>query len=75
MKQPESLQLRGFHGLLPRWEEFPEQTAYYLKDNPDCLHGVEYEGDLEALEVVSPPRVDTLIGYVVRHTFFEKDPK
>jgi quercetin dioxygenase-like cupin family protein len=123
-----------------RWEEFPEQTAYYLKDNPDCQgirsrkisgdhimvskisvkggakiprhyheaeqimfiqkgkahvstgdaplrtlgpgdiwvvpsnipHGVEYEGDLEAMEVVSPPRVDTLIGYVVPHTFFEK---
>jgi len=130
-------------GYYHRWEEFPEQTAYYLKDNPDCQgirsrrisgdrlmasrvmvkggakiprhyheaeqmmfifkgkahvstgdepvrilgpgdiwvvpsnvpHGVEYEGDLEAIEVVSPPRVDTLIGYVVPHTFFEKPRK
>ena len=23
-------------GYYHRWEEFPEQTAYYLKDNPDC---------------------------------------
>lgn len=38
-------------------------------------HGVEYEGDMEAIEVVSPPRVDTLIGYVVPHTFFETDKK
>ena len=130
-------------GYYHRWEEFPEQTAYYLKENPDCqgirsrrisgdrimvskiavkggakiprhyheaeqimfifkgkahvstgedpvrtlgpgdiwvvpsnvAHGVEYEGDLEAMEVVSPPRVDTLIGYVVPHTFFEKVKK
>lgn len=127
-------------GNYHRWEEFPEQTAYYLKENPDCagirsrrictdkimvsnirirggakiprhyheaeqimfinkgearvttgdetvhvlgpgdiwvvpsnvVHGVEYIGDVEAMEVVSPPRVDTLIGYVVPHTFFEK---
>jgi quercetin dioxygenase-like cupin family protein len=38
-------------------------------------HEVEYEGDLEAIEVVSPPRVDILIGYVVPHTFFEKGKK
>ena len=130
-------------GYYHRWEDFPEQTAYYLKDNPDCQdirsrrisgdrimvskvsvkggakiprhyheaeqivfirqgkahvstgddpthtlgpgdiwvvpsnvpHGVEYEGDVEAMEVVSPPRVDTLIGYVVPHTFFEKGKK
>ena len=110
-------------GYYHRWEEFPEQSAYYLKDNPDCqgirsrrisgdrimasrvlvkggskiphyheaeqmmfifkgkahvstgdepvrtlgpgdiwvvpsnvAHGVEYEGDLEAIEVVSPAR-------------------
>jgi hypothetical protein len=24
---------------------------------------------------VSPPRVDTLIGYVIPHTFFEKGKK
>jgi quercetin dioxygenase-like cupin family protein len=130
-------------GYYHRWEEFPEQTAYYLKDNPNCAgirsrristdrlmvskisvkggakiprhyheaeqimfiqkgmarvstgddpvrslgvgdiwvvpsnvpHGVEYIGDVEAMEVVSPPRVDTLIGYVVPHTFLEEDKK
>ncbi len=130
-------------GTYHRWEDFPEQTAYYLKDNPECsgiksrristdrimvskiavkggakiprhfheaeqimfiqkgtahvttddqtvrtlgpgdiwvvpssvVHGVEYVGDVEAMEVVSPPRLDTLIGYVIPHTFFEKDKK
>jgi quercetin dioxygenase-like cupin family protein len=130
-------------GNYHRWEEFPEQTAYYLKDNPECtgiksrristdrimvslirvkegakiprhyheaeqivfiekgranvttgdeivhalgpgdiwvvpsnvVHGVEYVGDVEAMEVVSPPRLDTLIGYAVPHTFFEKKAK
>jgi len=41
----------------------------------NVVHGVEYIGDIEALEVVSPPRVDTLIGYVIPHTFFEKKIK
>ena len=41
----------------------------------NVVHGVEYIGDVEALEVVSPSRVDTLIGYVIPHTFFEKDIK
>jgi quercetin dioxygenase-like cupin family protein len=130
-------------GYYHRWEEFPEQMAYYLADNPNCrgitsrkistdrimvsnltvkgggkiprhyheaeqvmlikkgrarvttgdqkvhelgagdiwvipsnvVHGVEYIGDVEALEIVSPPRVDTLIGYVIPHTFFEKAKK
>ena len=128
-------------GYYHRWEEFPQQTAYYLKDNPECagirsrrictdrimvsqvqikggasiprhyhdaeqilfilkgqarvttgdetvkslgpgdiwvvpsnvVHGVEYLGDVEAMEVVSPPRVDTLVGYLIPHTFLEKD--
>ena len=130
-------------GFYHRWEEFPEQTAYYLRDNPNCpdiksrristdrimisyvkvkrgakiprhyheaeqimliqkgkarvttgdkkprdigpgdiwaipaniVHGVEYFGDVEALEIVSPPRVDTLTGYLVPHTFFANDEK
>ena len=130
-------------GYYHRWEEFPQRTAYYLADNPDCkgitsrkistdrimvskvtvkgggkiprhyheaeqvmfiqkgrarvttgdnkvhelgsgdiwvipsnvVHGVKYIGDVEALEIVSPPRVDTLIGYVIPHTFFEKAKK
>ncbi len=37
--------------------------------------GWSTKGDLEAIEVVSPPRVDTLVGYVVPHTFFEKSRK
>ena len=130
-------------GYYHRWEEFPEQTAYYLADNPNCkgirsrristdhimvskvslkggakiprhyheaeqimflqkgkalvstgdeplrslgpgdiwvvpsnvAHGVQYFGDVEAMEIVSPPRVDTLVGYLVPHTFFEKSNK
>jgi quercetin dioxygenase-like cupin family protein len=128
-------------GFYHRWEEFPEFTAYYLKENPDCagiksrkiatdrmmvsnirvkkgakiprhyhdaeqivlihkglarvttgdkkvhtlgpggiwvvpsnvVHSVEYVGDTEAIEVVSPPRVDTLVGYLVPHTFLVKE--
>lgn len=130
-------------GYYHSWEEFPEQTAYYLADNPNCkgirsrristdhimvskvsvkggakiprhyheaeqimflqkgkalvstgdeplrslgpgdiwvvpsnvAHGVQYFGDVEAMEIVSPPRVDTLVGYLVPHTFFEKSNK
>jgi quercetin dioxygenase-like cupin family protein len=128
-------------GFYHRWEEFPEFTSYYLKENPDCagiksrkiatdrmmvsnirvkggakiprhyheaeqivlihkgrarvttgdkkvhnlgpggiwvvpsnvVHSVEYVGDTEAIEVVSPPRVDTLVGYLVPHTFLVKE--
>jgi hypothetical protein len=35
------------------------------------MHGVEYLGDVEALEIVSPPRRDNFIGYTIKHTFFE----
>ncbi len=35
------------------------------------MHGVEYLGDVEALEIVSPPRLDNFIGYTIKHTFFE----
>ncbi|MCX5911270.1 MAG: cupin domain-containing protein, partial [Deltaproteobacteria bacterium] len=37
------------------------------------MHGVEYLGDVEALEIVSPPRMDNFIGYTIKHTFFEAD--
>ncbi len=128
-------------GFYHRWEEFPEFTAYYLKENRDCagiksrkiatdrmmvsnirvkggakiprhyhdaeqivlihkglarvttgdkkvhtlgpggiwvvpsnvVHSVQYVGDTEAIEVVSPPRVDTLVGYLVPHTFLVKE--
>jgi len=39
------------------------------------MHGVEYLGDVEALEIVSPPRLDNFIGYTIKHTFFEEDEK
>ncbi len=39
----------------------------------NTMHGVEYLGDVEALEIVSPPRLDNFIGYTVKHTFFEGD--
>ena len=38
----------------------------------DIMHGVEYLGDVEALEIVSPPRLDNFIGYTIPHTFFEE---
>ena len=37
--------------------------------------GVEYLGDVEALEIVSPPRMDNFIGYTIKHTFFEDEIK
>ena len=128
-------------GYYHHWEEVPEFTAYYLKENPDCagiksrkiatdrmmvsnirvkgrakiprhyheaeqivlihkglarvttgdkkvhtlgpggiwvvpsnvVHSVQYVGDTEAIEVVSPPRVDTLVGYLVPHTYLVKE--
>ncbi len=39
----------------------------------NVVHGVEYIGDVEALEMVSPPRLDNFTGYVMKHTFFEKE--
>lgn len=130
-------------GYYHRWEEFPEQTAYYLKKNPDgsgiksrriatdrimvsnirvrggtriprhhheaeqilfiqkgqvhvttaddperklgpgdiwvvpsnVVHGVRYVGDVEALEIVSPPRLDTLVGYLIPHTFLVEEAR
>jgi len=37
----------------------------------NTMHGVEYLGDVEALEIVSPPRLDNFTGYTIKHTFFE----
>jgi quercetin dioxygenase-like cupin family protein len=39
----------------------------------NTVHGLEYLGDVEALEIVSPPRLDNFIGYAIKHTFFEGD--
>jgi quercetin dioxygenase-like cupin family protein len=39
----------------------------------NTLHGVEYLGDVEALEMVSPPRMDNFVGYTIKHTFFEEE--
>jgi quercetin dioxygenase-like cupin family protein len=41
----------------------------------NTMHGVEYIGDVEGLEIVSPPRMDNFIGYTIKHTFFEEDEK
>ncbi len=35
-------------------------------------HGVEYMEDTEAIEVVSPPRLDNFVGYTIPHTFFDE---
>jgi quercetin dioxygenase-like cupin family protein len=42
----------------------------------NTMHGVEYLGDVEALEIVSPPRLDNFTGYTIKRTFFEgEEPK
>ena len=41
----------------------------------NTMHGVEYLGDVEVLEIVSPPRLDNFIGYTISHTFFEGEEK
>ena len=41
----------------------------------NVMHGVEYLGDVEALEIVSPPRLDNFIGYTIKHTFFEEEER
>jgi len=41
----------------------------------NCVHSVEYVEDTDALEIVSPIRLDNFVGYTVSHTFFEgKEP-
>jgi len=37
----------------------------------NCVHSVDYVEDTEALEVVSPIRLDNFVGYTISHTFFE----
>lgn len=39
----------------------------------NTVHGVEYLSDVEALEIVSPPRLDNFVGYTIQHTFFEDE--
>ncbi len=38
----------------------------------NVTHGIEYIGDCEALEAVSPLRMDNFIGYTIQHTFFDE---
>ena len=35
-------------------------------------HSVDYIEDTDALEIVSPIRMDNFEGYTISHTFFEK---
>lgn len=41
----------------------------------NVMHGLEYRGDVEALEIVSPPRMDNFSEYTIKHTFFEEEKK
>jgi len=41
----------------------------------NTMHGLLYIGDVEALETVSPPRMDNFTGYTIKHTFFEEEKK
>jgi len=36
-------------------------------------HRVEYVEDTDAIEVVSPPRLDNFVGYTLSHTFFDEE--
>ena len=38
----------------------------------NVTHGIEYIGDCEALEAVSPLRLDNFSGYTIKHTFFDE---
>jgi len=35
-------------------------------------HSVEYVEDTEAIEMVSPIRLDNFVGYTISHTFFDE---
>jgi quercetin dioxygenase-like cupin family protein len=35
-------------------------------------HSVEYVEDTEAMEMVSPIRLDNFVGYTIAHTFFDQ---
>ena len=35
-------------------------------------HSVEYVEDTDAIEIVSPIRLDNFVGYTIQHTFFDK---
>ena len=35
-------------------------------------HSVEYVEDTDAIEIVSPIRLDNFVGYTISHTFFDK---
>lgn len=37
----------------------------------NCPHSVDYIEDTDALEIVSPIRMDNFTGYTISHTFFE----
>jgi len=36
-------------------------------------HSVEYVEDTDAIEIVSPIRLDNFVGYTIPHTFFDKE--
>jgi quercetin dioxygenase-like cupin family protein len=38
----------------------------------NVTHGIEYIGDCEALEAVSPLRMDNFTGYTIKRTFFDE---
>jgi quercetin dioxygenase-like cupin family protein len=38
----------------------------------DTPHSVEYVEDTDAIEIVSPIRLDNFVGYTISHTFFDQ---
>jgi len=51
--------------------ELKSGSIWFVPSN--VIHGIEYVGDVQALEIVSPIRLDNFVGYVATHTFFESD--
>ncbi len=41
----------------------------------NVAHSVEYIGEVRALEIVSPIRLDNFSGYVISHTWFGDPPQ
>jgi quercetin dioxygenase-like cupin family protein len=39
----------------------------------DMPHGVDYIEDTDAIEMVSPIRLDNFEGYTISHTFFDRE--
>ena len=56
-------------GKSSKIRELEGGAIWFVPSN--VIHGIEYVGDVQALEIVSPIRLDNFVGYIASHTFFE----